>query len=139
MAQLVEQLIRNQQVTGSSPVTSSIKREEVISLFFYLLQSMYNSESSSNISAVLRLKANRIYRKLNFTKNTSYKLYNIYLQKSSKILTILKNNYLKFKGQKYQNEKLILLPFKFHLFLWVINTYCLFYFGLYLFSPFIFA
>ena len=33
VAQLVEQLIRNQQVRGSSPLTSSIKRE-IRSLFF---------------------------------------------------------------------------------------------------------
>ena len=35
VAQLVEQLIRNQQVTGSSPVTSSIEKREPVSLFFF--------------------------------------------------------------------------------------------------------
>ena len=33
VAQLVEQLIRNQQVAGSSPATSSIKRELDLSFF----------------------------------------------------------------------------------------------------------
>ena len=38
MAQLVEQLIRNQQVTGSSPVTSSKNKDtmKVVSLFLCL-------------------------------------------------------------------------------------------------------
>ena len=36
VAQSVEQLIRNQQVTGSSPVTSSSKKESLkLSFFFY--------------------------------------------------------------------------------------------------------
>ena len=47
VAQLVEQLIRNQQVTGSSPVTSSKLREDGNLLFFYcpvtwITKSMYN-------------------------------------------------------------------------------------------------
>ena len=40
MAQLVEQLIRNQQVTGSSPVTSSTIREMKKSLFFLLFKGL---------------------------------------------------------------------------------------------------
>ncbi len=36
VAQLVEQLIRNQQVTGSSPVTSSRKQATVGLLLFFI-------------------------------------------------------------------------------------------------------
>ena len=35
MAQLVEQLIRNQQVAGSSPATSSKKEQECIAFLFF--------------------------------------------------------------------------------------------------------
>ena len=34
MAQLVEQLIRNQQVAGSSPATSSMKKDRFQTVFF---------------------------------------------------------------------------------------------------------
>ncbi len=41
MAQLVEQLIRNQQVTGSSPVTSSIEKQYPIGCCFFVLLCYY--------------------------------------------------------------------------------------------------
>ena len=56
MAQLVEQLIRNQQVTGSSPVTSSIKRESH-SLFFYFNKKGVSDMDLCNLSVIKSLMA----------------------------------------------------------------------------------
>ena len=54
VAQLVEQLIRNQQVAGSSPASSSKGRDNLCLLFFLFLKriSKFNTQSVSHIQRI---------------------------------------------------------------------------------------